>query len=92
MPEVIDEKYQSEWDAQSLAEAEKIKNDPKRYEKAQQAAVRLAEEEREKAKAMTKVASGVIRANERKNLGIRMPTKEDTEVLRKTGFNVFKKI
>lgn len=79
--------YQAEWDAQSLAEAEKIKGDPARLEKAQTAAVRLAEEEREKANAMRKVAgrkrsSGAGSGGSKKTSGKAMPG----------NYNVFQKI
>jgi len=87
----MDEKYQAEWDAQSLADAEKIKSDPKRYANAQHAAVRLAEEEREKAKAMSKVAGRKSREIEMKDLRHRPATKEERDS-KKSEFNVFEKI
>jgi len=85
----MDEKYQAEWDAQSLADAEKIKSDPKRYANAQHAAVRLAEEEREKAKAMSKVA-GSKRIPGRGSGGSK--SKPEQKEVKKIGFNVFEKI
>jgi hypothetical protein len=59
MPQ-IREKTEAEWqaedDARSLAQAEEIKADKPRLDKAQDAAKRMADEEAERAKAMRKVA------------------------------------
>ena len=88
----MDEKYQAEWDAQSLADAEKIKSDPKRYANAQHAAVRLAEEEREKAKAMSKVAGGRSRGISMDKLKHKPVIEKAATMPTKTGYNVFEKI
>lgn len=48
--------WQAEDDARTLAQAEVIKQDKARLEKAQSAAEKIAAEERERAKAMAKVA------------------------------------
>jgi hypothetical protein len=57
MPSVkSDHDWESECDARTLAESEVIKKDASRLERAQNAAARLAEEAKEKANAMAKVA------------------------------------
>lgn len=48
--------YQSQWDAETLAEAENIKNDPNRLDKAKGAATKMAEEQQEKTKNLKKIA------------------------------------
>ena len=48
--------WQAEYDAETLARAEVIKNDVGRFDKAQIAAGKIAEREKEEAAAMTKVA------------------------------------
>jgi len=83
--------WQAEYDARSLAEAEKIKNDPRRLQRAQTAAGRLAEKEKEEAKAMSKVAGRKSREIEMKDLRHRPATKEERDS-KKSGFNVFEKI
>ena len=54
------EKWEAECDARTLADAEVIRNDEKRLGKAQEAAKRLAKEERERADAMEKAGKGMI--------------------------------
>jgi len=83
--------WQAEYDARSLAESEKIKNDPRRLERAQAAAGRLAEKEIEEAKAMSKVAGRKNREIEMKDLRHRPAIKEERDS-KKSGFNVFEKI
>ena len=51
-----DADYEAKWDAETLAKAELIKNDASRLEKAQVAAGKIAEQEREEANAMARVA------------------------------------
>ncbi len=57
-PEVskTEAEWQAEYDAETLARAEVIKNDDARLDRAQIAAGRIAEKEREEANAMSKVA------------------------------------
>jgi hypothetical protein len=59
-------KQEKEWraqdDARTLATAEVVKNDPPRLSAAKVAAKRMAEEEKDSAKAMTRVA-GIRKAN-----------------------------
>jgi membrane protein involved in colicin uptake len=56
MREKTEAEWQAEDDARSLAQAEEIKADKARLDKAQSAAKRMADEEAERAKAMRKVA------------------------------------
>ena len=53
-----EEKWKAEGDAHTLSEAEVIRGDEKRLEKAQEAAIRLAKEAEEQASAMKDVARG----------------------------------
>jgi len=53
-----DRDLESECDARTLAEAEVIKKDATRHERAQAAATRLAEEKKKEADAMAKIADG----------------------------------
>lgn len=53
---ITEENYQAEWDARTLADAERIKSDEIRYQKAKTAAERLAEEQNKEASAMRRVA------------------------------------
>lgn len=46
------------WDAQTLTEAEQIKNDPDRLERAKKAAAELVKKNDEETKAMRRVAGG----------------------------------
>lgn len=55
-----EEMWRSESDARTLSEAEVIRNDEKRMGKAQEAATRLAAEQKEQADAMAKVGKGII--------------------------------
>lgn len=48
--------HEPDWDAQTLAEAKVITQDPSRLEAAKQAAVKIAEREAEKVRAMKSVA------------------------------------
>lgn len=75
--------WQAEDDARALAQAEEIKTDRTRLQKAQDAAKKMADEETERARAMRKVA------NQRKQRtgGPRAP--RDRPV---NQFNVFEKI
>lgn len=57
MPRAIsDKEYEARWDAESLAKAEEIKADPSRLTAAQEAARKMAEEQRKNLKAINKVA------------------------------------
>lgn len=51
-----DKQYQKEYDAQTLAEAEKIKSDKVRYAGAKQAAKTMVNEKKKETAALTKVA------------------------------------
>lgn len=51
-----DKEYEARWDAETLANAERIKADPTRLSSAQSAAKAMAEQQDEKQKAMRKVA------------------------------------
>jgi len=84
--------WQAEYDARSLAEAEKIKNDPRRLERAQTAAGRLAEKEKEEAKAMSKVAGGRSRGISMDKLKHKPVIEKAATMPTKTGYNVFEKI
>ena len=94
MPELTQHQTEAEWqaeyDARSLAESEKIKNDPRRLERAQIAAARLAEKEKEEAKAMSKVAGSNRKPASGKGSGSSKPASGG--IVKKTGFNVFEQI
>lgn len=51
-----DDAWHAEEDARCLSEADVIKHNPKRYRKAIEAAKKMAEEKREQAQAMGKIA------------------------------------
>lgn len=91
-PITADEKrWRAEDDAYTLATANQIRSDPDRLNAAQEAAKRMAEEERDKANAMGKVAKG---AQSRPNT-TQVPRKPDVVGPAKRGgggFNVFKKV
>lgn len=53
-----EKRWQAESDARTLAEANVIREDPERMKAAQGAAKKMAEDEREQANAMSKVARG----------------------------------
>ena len=53
---VTEAEWQAQADANTLAEAEVIKGDEARLKKAQEAAKKIADEQRERAAAMSKVA------------------------------------
>ena len=52
-----DKQYQQEYDAQTLAQAEQIREDPSRLKGAQSAALRLNAQAQKEAEAMSKVAA-----------------------------------
>lgn len=55
--------HQAQWDAETLAQAKVIAGDPSRLSAAQEAAKKMAEEQQERAKAMSAVAkSPTVRA------------------------------
>jgi len=54
---ISESEYESRWDAESLAKAEEIKSDPARYQKAQNAAVKMAEEKRKELSGINRVAN-----------------------------------
>ena len=56
MPVIPSDPYQPEWDANTLAEAEEIKSDAARMERAKQAAALKVKEQEERSRAMKKVA------------------------------------
>ena len=55
-----DKKWRACCDAETLAEAEKIRGDKDRLDAAEEAALEKAKEKQEEAVAMTKVATGVM--------------------------------
>ena len=57
----IDDDWESEDDARILAEAEKIKNDPKRLNKAKSMASKMSERILEDAKAYKKISSKSVK-------------------------------
>jgi len=50
------DKYQARWDAETLAQAEEVKSDPKRLASAKKKAAALAEEQAKQVKTMKKIA------------------------------------
>ena len=53
--------WEAECDARTLAQAEEIKKDSPRHERAQQAAARLAKEAKEQADALSKISNSRAR-------------------------------
>jgi len=85
--------YQAEWDAESLAQAEEIKADSFRYDRAKKAALKIAEKKKKEFNSMQKVSNtskpkeAILsnpRINKRKIPSLRRNTK--------SAFNVFKRI
>jgi hypothetical protein len=87
-----DKRWRAEDDARTLASANVILEDKPRLSLAKKAAVRMAEEERDRAKAMTKVAttkkvvSGDNESNPKRTVRKRKSSPK------KTSHNVFQKI
>lgn len=88
--------HRAQWDAEILADAETIKADPKRLSAAKSAAERMAEEKREQANSMSKVAGRKKRAS---GSGTRKPKGDAKKVSfistpqgNNTAFNVFQNI
>ena len=75
--------YQPEWDANTLAEAEEIKTDPARMERAKQAAALKVKEQEERSRAMKKVAGKPV-PKEKLTYGI--PTQETGQNYGAKGF------
>lgn len=79
-----EKQWQAQDDARTLATAEVVKNDPGRLSAAKVAAKRMAEEEKDSAKAMTRVA-GIRKVNTLSN------DKEDGEGAKKKARRTFQK-
>jgi PAB1-binding protein PBP1 len=94
MPSINEERWQAEYDAQTLAEAEKIKSDPARHDRAKTAAQRMVEEKAEEAKAMRKVARkrGSGGGSTRPSAPTRPQNSGGSPGSKVGKFNVFKKI
>jgi hypothetical protein len=90
MPALSDAEWQAKDDARTLAEAEEIKMDKERLERAKAAANKILEEKREEAKAMAKVA----RKSPDKNGGGKRasPKNKRNKKAKSTGMNVFGRI
>ena len=82
---VEEKRWQAENDARTLAEANVIQSDPERLDKAKQAAAKMAEEERARANAMSKVARSKKTAASGQS---RVPDKPSE----RSTYNVFQKI
>lgn len=87
---ISDDDYKSQWDAETLAEAENIKSDPNRLTKAKDAAAKMAEEQQEKTKNLKKVARK-SRQNTRSDLN-GAATSGSKAPKTGNGFNVFKRV
>ena len=93
-----DEEYEARWDAETLANAERIKADPNRLSSAQSAAKALADQQTEDQKVMRKVAKPAARREQapqsNAGMGTTPPRKQPAATRResKGGFNVFQKI
>lgn len=59
---VLNDQWQKESDAHTLADAELIKSDPKRHAGAKQAATKLAAERKQTADSLTKVAKQTVKS------------------------------
>jgi hypothetical protein len=90
MPALSDAEWQAKDDARTLAEAEEIKMDKERLERAKVAANKILEEKKEEAKAMAKVA----RKSSTKNGGGKRasPRNKKNQKAPSTGMNVFGRI
>lgn len=84
-----DKKWRAEDDARTLAQSEVVKSDPERLNAAKEAAKKMAEEDMEKAKAMSHVAG--IKGTKKQDSSSVDSFKSDTPDKVK-GYNVFKKI
>lgn len=83
-----DKKWQAQDDARTLAEANIIVNDPERLKLAQDEAAKMAKEQQEKARAMTRVAGKKrVRVQDGEGKRGNIPQNSDTNI-----FNVFKRI
>ena len=85
-----DAEFEAKWDAETLAKADLIKKNPGRLEKAQVAAGKIAEQEREEANAMSRVA-GRKRATGTGSGGSKPKIVENSSG-KQSGHNVFQKI
>ncbi len=70
MPHLDDTNWEARSDARTMAEAEAIKKDENRFNKATAAAVKLAEETKDEAQAMGRIANQQMFAKSAKDLGI----------------------
>ena len=82
-----DAEYEAKWDAETLAKADLIKKNPARLSKAQDAAAKIADQEREEANAMSRVA-GRKRSSGTGSGGSERKSSEQ----KPSGHNVFQKI
>jgi len=92
---VSDKEYQARWDAETLAQAESIKDDPSRLTAAQSAAKALADKQSEDAKSMRKVAGKSANRDPAPspNQGYQPPKTTAKPAPKKSGgYNVFQKI
>lgn len=89
-PIMTDQEHRARWDAESLAQAEKIKADPERLSRAKEAAKKLADEEAEDARAMRKVAGR--RTQSRASGPSGSTTRIKKTPTQPNDFNVFKRI
>jgi len=96
---MINNSYRSEWDAETLMEAERIKNNPNRLNSAQKAASRMVDKKEEELKAMKSVGrSGGSGDREEQNSGTAGNPKSDGSSSKSipTGkssdFGIFKRI
>lgn len=78
-----DAQWRAKWDAETLAKAELIKDDPDRLSKAQDAAAKLVKEEREEANVMARVAG-------KKENVVKDPKEDNTP--KKASYEVFQRI
>lgn len=91
MGPVTESDHRARWDAETLAQAELIKDDPNRLDKAKSAAKVLADKEAKETKAMRKVAGKETTKRKEQKAS----SKGTTGVIGKgaaNNFNVFKKI
>ena len=87
-----DQEYQSRWEAETLAQAETIKDDPSRLQSAQAAAKVIADEKDKDQKSMCKIAGKKTRtpAPNQGTKGYSGPNNAPPK--QSGGFNVFQKI